>query len=219
MKHLSSLFSVLVIVLLSNCKFDGEEAAKVVSKDEKQTNRAYLSEDQLRKINEEGSNFISFLSKSEIFDGTYNLKSDRFLLYLSSINRRPIFHGYEKEEIVEFIRFVGVEEQDYVQRQAESESDLKLNVQKAGRPTLITRGSMAPALDELGRFRFEKYLDHYKGWLYFNSTPNFSKDQRYVLVGHGFYCGALCGGGYTEIYEKVSAKEWKRIKVISEWAS
>jgi len=51
---------------------------------------------------------------------------------------------------------------------------------------------------------------------YSYSSPLLSKDGNRILVTRGFFCGLLCGGGATFLYEKRNGI-WERIQKFNEW--
>ena len=54
--------------------------------------------------------------------------------------------------------------------------------------------------------------------MYSYSLPLFSFDKRKVIIIKGFFCGLVCGGGATYIYERTNTNEWQLIKKLNEWA-
>ncbi|MBB6611026.1 hypothetical protein H7F15_08260 [Pontibacter sp. Tf4] len=213
--HKISIPALTLLLFSCNHITEKNESIRIPNKQD-QNVQYILNGDQLKSLEENCRNFIYFLSNSASFDSTYNLSSEPYLLYLTSNKGRPIISRMSELEINDFIEFVGVDQKEYILSQFKSVDACSFNNQNIGRPILISQDSMALALDEVGRFNFGKFHNHFKGWLYYISPPIFSKDQKYVLVSHGFTCGSLCGGGYAEIYEKINEEEWKKVKTVIE---
>ncbi|GAA4425057.1 hypothetical protein GCM10023188_05640 [Pontibacter saemangeumensis] len=200
--------------MLLSCGINKEEHTDEVHNHDEQAKKVIFNEAQLKELYAKGNEFISFLANSEVFDSTYSIQSEHFLLF-EIHNSRPLESGYSNYAVEAFIDLVGEGEREYIIGQIEAANSFKLDIKEKGKPIPVPYDSLALVLTERGGISWTKYNRHFDGWVYFIDPPIFSRDGRFALTEHGYMCGLMCGGFSAEIYKEVLKNQWKRIKVIS----